>query len=86
MNEEQITILEGLLGIKHITVDGMLEDEGLQRADRDGSLVELGVVDEEVKYLKDVIQLPPLSDKDDESSDGDNLITDNVSSLSDDSD
>ena len=86
MNEEQITILEGLLGIKHITVDGMLEDEGLQRADRDGSLVELGVVDEEVKCLKDVIQLPPLSDKDDESSDGDNLITDNMSSLSDDSD
>ena len=62
-NEEQIVILEGLLGIKHITIDDMLEDEGLQRVDRDGSLVELGVVDEEVKYLEDVIQLPPLFTK-----------------------
>ncbi|KAH0834938.1 hypothetical protein J3R83DRAFT_10628, partial [Lanmaoa asiatica] len=54
-NEEQITILEGLLSMKHITTYDMMRVEDLQRADRKDGLVELGVVDEEVSYLQQAL-------------------------------
>ncbi|KAI9459076.1 hypothetical protein HD554DRAFT_2177094 [Boletus coccyginus] len=49
-NEEQIVILEGLLGMKHVTVDDMMGDEQSQRANQEDSLAELGAVDEENNY------------------------------------
>ncbi|KAI9567876.1 hypothetical protein HD554DRAFT_2039274 [Boletus coccyginus] len=75
-NEEQIVILEGLLGMKHVTVDDMMGDEQSQRANQEDSLAELGAVDEEVSYLKEAIQgrgwMHALSNRDGESSDSDN--------------
>ncbi|KAI9572494.1 hypothetical protein HD554DRAFT_2036068 [Boletus coccyginus] len=56
-NEEQIMILESLLGMKHVTIDDTMGDEGLERANHKDGLVELGSVDEEVNYLKETIQL-----------------------------
>ena len=56
-NEEQITLLENLLGIKNATIDDIVGDEDLERANREDGLVELGVSDEEVGYLEEAIQL-----------------------------
>ena len=50
-------LLENLLGMKNATVDDIVADEDLERANREAGLVELGASDEEVGYLKEAIQL-----------------------------
>ena len=50
-------LLGNFLSMKNATVDDMVGDEDLERANWEDGLVELGASDEEVGYLEEAIQL-----------------------------